>query len=233
MNKLISANTMMKNASSTLNKMRIKDETMKPIIVISLVVMLLLITGCAQVTRAPQNNNLSIVGSGNVVSQTRSLSGFDTLEAGLSFELSIRQGEEFSVVFVADDNLLDYLAAEKIGTTLNFDLKDGYTYDISNVTMRVEVTMPELSRLNLNGSSRAHLEGFQSTQPFEATLTGSSSLSGEIQAETANINANGSTFVKLSSTGHNLWVDACGKATVDLNDYRVEDATLQISCASR
>jgi putative cell wall-binding protein len=143
--------------------MHIKDETLKRIIEITLVVTLLLITSCAQVTRAPQNNNLSIVGSGNVVSQTRPLSGFDTLEAGLSFDLSIRQGEKFSVVFVADDNLVDYIAAEKIGTPINFDLKDDFTYDISNVTMRVEVTMPELSRLNLNGSSHAHLEGFQST----------------------------------------------------------------------
>lgn len=47
-----------------------------------------------------------------------------------------------------------------------------------------------------------------------------------------NLNAYGSSLIKLSGSENNLWVDACGSGGVDLTDYRVEDATLQVSCSS-
>jgi hypothetical protein len=209
-----------------------KGETMKRTNAFVLLVALFSITSCAQVRRAPRNNDLSIVGSGNVVSQTRPLSDFDTLEAGLSFGLSVRQGDEFSVVFVADDNLVDYLVADKNGTTLSFGLKDGYAYNISNVTMRVEVTMPELAELSLNGSSHATLDGFKSMERFEAELTGSASLTGELEADTTSLNVYGSAYVELAGSSNELRIDACGNSVTDLSDFRVKDAALDASCSS-
>ena len=46
------------------------------------------------------------------------------------------------------------------------------------------------------------------------------------------LNAYGSSFIKLSGSGNNLWVDACGSGAVDLTDYHVEDAALQVACSS-
>lgn len=207
-----------------------KDKTVKRITVLLLAVTLISITSCAQVKRAPQNKDISIVGSGNIVSQTRALSDFDTLEANLHFNLSIRQGDEFGVVFFSDDNFIDYLAAEKTGTKLSFGLKDGYAYNFYNVTLRVEVTMPELARLELNGSSYANLQGFQSVESFEAVLTGSSYLGGELTAKNVALDVNGSSTVLLSGSSDYLSLEGCGNSMTDLKGFEVKDAEIKMAC---
>lgn len=167
-----------------------------------------------------------------MVSRIIEVSGFDKIETGFTFNVDIHQGQEFSVVASIDEDLVQYLHVEKVGTFSKIGLKPGYAYDIPQATMRAVVILPELVGLNLNGSSRASLSGFDSLTNFSAELSGSSSLSGEIQAETINLNAYGSSFVKLSGTGSDLAVDACGSGLVDISDYHVEDAALQVACAS-
>jgi hypothetical protein len=229
MKKLLITTQMKRNTTRRLRLTR-KDETMKRITALLLAVTLISITSCAQVKRAPKSQDVSIVGSGNIVSQTRSLSDFDGLEAGLYFNLFIQQGDEYSVVFISDDNFIDYLAAEKNGTMLSFGLKDGYAYNFSNVTLRVEVTMPELARLNLNESSQATFKGFQPVESFEATLTGSSYLSGEFVAEYVGLDVNGSSSVLLSGSSDYLSLEGCGNSMTDLKGFKVKDAEIEMAC---
>ncbi|MGD2158612.1 MAG: head GIN domain-containing protein [Anaerolineales bacterium] len=192
----------------------------------------ILMASCSMNDQNAKNNNLSVVGSGNMVSQTRSLSGFDSLEAGLHFDLTIHQGEDFKVVLFSDDNFIDYIQVEKLGTTLSFGLKDGYAYNISNVTLRAEVTMPDLAGLELNGSSQATLDGFKSTGDLQVELTGSSLLDGSMEADKSSFVLSSSTYLKLGGSAESLWVDACGNSVVDLSGYRAEEAALDVSCAS-
>ncbi|NIS80634.1 MAG: hypothetical protein GTO14_10605 [Anaerolineales bacterium] len=215
-----------------LKHMQIKDEAMNTPSRLILALFVLTITGCTQVKRATQQNNVNIVGSGDIVSQSRPLSGFNRLEAGLVFDLAVRQGDEFSVVFVADDNWVDYLSARVDGTTLVFDYKDGYAYNVSNVTTRVEVTMPELAGLSLGESSRAYIEGFETTGTFEAELTGSSRLDGNLAAETTRLAVFGSGSVQLSGSSETLELESCGNSLVDLRSFEVDHAILDLACSS-
>ena len=135
---------------------------------------LLIITGCGQVKQPPRWEDVTVHGSGNLVSQARPITGFDRIEAGLYFNLTVQQGDEFEVVFIADDNWVDYLSAELDGTTLRLGLKDGYAYNFYNTTMQVEITMPKLSGLTLSEFSQAHIKGFAVDEPSAVELTGSS-----------------------------------------------------------
>jgi hypothetical protein len=56
----------------------------------------ILLIGCAQIT---------ITGSGNVVSQEETISGFDNVDISSSFKVDITQGDAFSAVVRVDDNL--------------------------------------------------------------------------------------------------------------------------------
>jgi hypothetical protein len=209
-----------------------KEIGMKIIGKLLLIIFVIIVIGGSQIERDVQNNNLTITGSGNLVSKEVSLSTFDQVEAGLYFDLTIRQGAEPSVVLTTDDNFVEYIQVEQTGSGISFGFKPGYAYDTSGVTLRAEVILPELSRLDLNGSSHARLDGYQSQQPLKITLTGSSSLTGDIQAEITSVEAFGSSYVKLSGTSTNLTLEACGSNIVDLSDYTVEDAVVQASCDS-
>ena len=78
-----------------------------PIAKVILVLGLAFLTGCAQAQQAPHWLDLTVVGSGVIVSQPRPLSGFDRIEAGQVLDLAVQQDDEFSVLVVADDNWVD------------------------------------------------------------------------------------------------------------------------------
>ncbi len=204
-------------------------KTKKILIMIILVVML---AACSKDIRKGQNNEVSIVGSGNVVSEEKNISGFDQIEVTLPFYVNITQGEEFSVVIFSDDNFINFIQATKQGTTLSIDYKPGYAYDVKNLTMIVEVTMPELTGIRLNGSSHAKLNSFQNLEKLEAKLTGSSFLEGDLEIEELSLNISGSALARLVGSGKTLTIETCGNGVADLTGYQVADAMVDSSCNS-
>jgi hypothetical protein len=199
---------------------------------IILIVASILAAGCSGNGQGP-DNKVSIVGSGVMVSQEVALSDFDRLDVGFSFDVTIHQGEAFSVTASVDENLSDYLHLATEGDTLRIGLKPGFAYDIPAATMRAEVVMPRLVGLVMNGSSHAMLVGFDSASSFTAELSGSSVLEGSLETETAAFTLSGSSVTNLNGTGKLVTIDICGNSMIDLRNFQVEDAELDASCNSK
>ncbi len=182
-----------------------------------------LLIGCAQVT---------ITGSGNVVTQDAAITGFDKVDISNSFKVDITQGESFSVVIRVDDNLVEYLNVVKQGSTLRIGLDPNRFYTIRNATMEAEVTMPELLRLGLSGASEANISGFESSNSLSVDLSGSSILLGDIQAGDAGFDLSGNSSVNLSGSAGDVTIDASGSSEVDLADFTATNANINASGAS-
>ncbi len=206
---------------------------MKTITTILFAMLIILTASCSHIERDAQNNEINLTGSGNLVSREIDLLDFDQVEGNLNFDLTIRQSTEPRVVLISDDNFIEYIQVEQAGRSISFGFKPGHAYDISGVTLRAEISVPTLSRLDLNGTSHALFVGYQLGQPFEANLTGSSSLIGELQMESATLNANGSAYVKISGFGENLALETCGTSIVDLSEFKSKNADFEVSCASQ
>ena len=183
----------------------------------------ILLIGCAQVT---------ITGSGNVVTQEEALSGFDKVDISQSFDVVITQGENFRVVIRVDDNLVEHLDVVKQGSTLKIGLKPNRNYIIRNATMEAEVTMPELVGLELSGNSDANLSGFESTKSLAVDLSGNSDLLGDIQAGDSGFDVSGSSSVRLTGSAGDVTIDASGSSEVDLTDFPASDGTVDTSGSS-
>jgi len=229
----MSPRRMSMNTTPKLIMKRKMEKEMKTIGKLVLIVLVTLSMGCSQVKRVPQNNEVTLVGSRNLVSREVPLTDFDRIEAGIYFDLTIRQGKDFRVVLFVDDNFIDYIQVEKLGTTLSFGFKSGHAYDISGVTLRAEVTMPDLAGLVLSGSSHATVQDFKSTGNLDVELSGSSFFDGSLEAENSTFMLTGSTYLKLVGSVENLRIDACGNSVADLSDYLAENVSIQLSCASQ
>ena len=96
----------------------------------------------------------SISGSGNVITIHENQTGFDRLEIGHSFDATITQDDEFSVVIRIDDNFEDDLHVTMQGDTLSIGLDPDRTYTIRDATLEVDIAMPVLEGLDLSGASR-------------------------------------------------------------------------------
>ena len=183
----------------------------------------ILLISCAQVT---------ITGSGNVVTQEEAITGFDNVDVSNSFNVEITQGEDFNVVIRIDDNLVEHLNVVKQGSTLRIGLEQAQSYIILDATMEAEVTMPELVGLELSGNSDALVSGFDSTQSLAVDLSGNSDLRGDIQAGDASLDVSGNSSVTLSGSAGNISIDASGSSEVDFANFPALDGEVNASGAS-
>ena len=166
----------------------------------------------------------SITGSGNVVTREETITGFDIVDVSRGFEVDITRGEAFSVVIRVDDNLVQYLRVVRQGRTLNIGLKRDRTYSLRNATLQAEVTMPELTGLDLSGGSHVTISGFKSTKALTVDLSGGSQLRGDIEAGDATFDLSGGSHLNLSGSGRDVTIDASGGSDVNLADFPVADA---------
>jgi hypothetical protein len=169
-------------------------------------------------------------GSGNEVTLTPYVSGFDSLDIGHAFEVDIIQSQTYSLAIDVDDNIEQYLIVDDSGGTLVLDLEDGRAY--TNVTLRAQISMPELRALELSGASDAKFTQFKSSDPFDLKASGASLAIGDIEAGDVAIKLSGASDARLEGEGGDLLLEASGASKVDLEDYKVEDATLDLSGAS-
>ncbi len=154
---------------------------------------------------------VSLTGSGNVVTQEVAITGFDRLEVSEGFQVDVSQGDSFSVVIRVDEDLLDDLQVVKEGSTLKIGLQPGRSYNLKNVTLEADITMPELTG---------------------ADLAGGSHLNGEVEIGDVTFNLSGGSHVTLSGSAGNLMIDANGGSHVKLADLAVVDANVEANGGS-
>jgi hypothetical protein len=153
---------------------------------------------------------VSITGSGNVVTQEEAITGFDKVDISQGFTVDIIQGDAFSVVIRIDDNLVQYLEVVKQGSTLKIGLKPGRSW--RSGTLKAEVTMPELTGLDLSGGSHATVSGSGGDVTIDASGGSGANLSA-FAVVNANVKASGGSQVTVNVKGR-LVADASGGSKV-------------------
>jgi hypothetical protein len=172
-----------------------------------------------------------IPGAGNVVTREETFTDFDKVDVSDAFHVGISQGDTFSVVLRIDENVVRYLEVVKEGSTLKIGLKPA-AIGIGLRTLEAEVTMPELTRLDLGGASHGSITGFKSTKGLHVDVSGASHLTGDIEAGDAGFDVSGASHVTLTGSGEDVTIDASGASHVDLADFPVADASVEASGAS-
>jgi len=174
-----------------------------------------------------------VVGSGNLVTEEKYFSDFTIVEVGSGFEVEITQSSSYNISITADDNLFDYIQISKTGDTLTIRLKWGYSYQ--SLTLRTEITMPELYALEFSGGTHGTIEGFSSSHEFLLELSGGSSLSGDFatSGDAQFTLSGGSHLIELDGVANNLRISASGGSQLELSNFPVHDASVNLSGGSR
>jgi hypothetical protein len=176
-----------------------------------LLVVAALLAGCGAV---------SLTGSGNVITQEEAISGFDRVDVSHGFRVDVGQGDTFRVVIRVDDNVVEHLEVAKKGDTLRIGLKRNRSYTLKNTTLEAEVTMPELTGLEMSGGSHATLSGSAQDLKLDASGGGQIDL-GDFSVVDADIELSGGARAMVNPSGK-LDVDASGGSHV----YYVGNPTL-------
>jgi hypothetical protein len=164
-------------------------------------------------------------GSRSIESKTFNESGFSTVEAGGSFNVSIKYGDSYSIKVTTQERILDNVQADKTGSRL--ELKLDKRHCNCDVPIEVEITMPELNGVNATGGSTFNLENFSgSSINFE--ISGGANVEAEdLSISSINIEASGGSEIVLNGSAEDIDIEMSGGSQVYL--YNISSETVDVN----
>src|SRR5206468_757861 len=118
-----------------------------------------------------------IAGSGNVTSESRDVTGFESVDVSGVFQVEIVAGKEYSVEVQADDNLLPLVKTDVSGGVLRIKLDKKVS---TKNELIVRVTAPDIKKIEASGAAKVSASGIKNNS-LSINSSGASkiSVSGE------------------------------------------------------
>ncbi len=167
-------------------------------------------------------------GSGNIISETRTVNNFNGISVGGDFEVEVKIGPVTAVVVEADDNILKYIVTEINGSTLKINTEGMHNYD--DVHMKVFITTPSLKNIKTSASARVIVDDIlanSGTLGFKASS--GSSIRAEIDAPQADVDASSGASIKISGKTRSYTAEASSGAEIKSGDLLSEVTTVKAS----
>ena len=178
---------------------------------------------------APTACNANIVnGSGDLISETREVSGFDSINLSGSGEVIVTQGGEESLTVETDDNVMEHVKTEVQGGTLHLGFEEGLNL-IDPTRLIFTVGVDDLSELGISGSGDIEVDSVDTDQ-FNVTVSGSGNLQiRDLTADSVEARISGSGDVDLTGETTSQDVTISGSGKYRAGDLQSETAEVSIS----
>ena len=174
----------------------------------------------------------AIIGSGSVLSESRTVSGFHGVALSGAGRALIDRGGFESLVVTADDNVLPHLTSEVVGGMLELGVAPGVslqstreiTYEVGARTLDeirisgagdVEATGLATSMFRLDVSGAGNIAAFGRATEQDVTISGAGRYDGEgVASRVVTLNVSGAAFARVRAS-HELHVHVSGTAVVE------------------
>lgn len=190
----------------------------------ALAVLLPLASCGARVSASP----LGLAGNGDVVARELRVSGFDSVAFGGSGILRFHRAPAHRVVVTLDSNLQESFQAELRGSTLELGFKPGFQIHRYS-KLEIDVYLPDLKGIILSGSAEAALLDSFRGSSFQATLSGSGRLIGEVRMDRIRVTMSGSGNVELGGEADRLDVEISGAGVIKAARLEVRSAQASLT----
>ena len=156
---------------------------------------------------------------GNGVIETRNFDvrGFDRIHFALPTEMSVLQDSEYAFELTMDANIFDYIDVRVEDGVLTVDVTNGAR--IKSMKGKVSVSLPEIKEIAAAGSGDIILS--ECKMPAAASrlsVTGSGSISADIEAESVFAKISGSGNILLRGKSENLKCSVSGSGVIQAFD---------------
>jgi len=97
--------------------------------------------------------------------------------------------------------------------------------------MKVNITMPDLTRLEAKGAGKMHFVNFR-TDNLELEILGAMKINGEFHVENLNATVSGASELDLQGDSRTMDCTVQGASSLKAYNFEVEDATVNAHGAS-
>ena len=188
-------------------------------------IVLLLLAATFTVTACDAN---IVNGSGDLITETREVSGFDSIDLSGSGEVIVTQGGSESLAVETDDNVMEHVETEVRGGTLHLGFEEGFNL-IDPTRLIFTVGVDDLSELSVSGSGSVESEGLD-TDRFNVTVSGSGDVQiADLTADSVEAKISGSGNVDLAGEAATQDVTISGSGKYRAGDLASESVEVSIS----
>ena len=171
----------------------------------------LLGTGCIAIT--DPGGEVKIIGSGRVITVSRTVSDFTGIRVNGVARMTIEQTGEESLSITADDNIVPVLHSDVENGLLFIGTADGTDIETSTAIF-YRLTVKDLRDIDINGVITVDAAGLD-TDRLDININGVSSLNAQGRADRQFINLNGvSSYLAANLDSREATVEADGVLTI-------------------
>jgi hypothetical protein len=161
-------------------------------------------------------DNDRIVGSNNITTEIRDVSGFTGVEISSALNANVTFGAEFNVTVRANDNVQERVLVRRDGDNLEVKLASG---NYREIDVTVNITMPDLENIEVSGASNVDVAGFAAIGDLSVNVSGASNLDFESATAVTDLSAaitGASTASLFSLIATQADVNITGASTLSL-----------------
>jgi len=186
---------------------------------------LLLFSSCRQIFAK------RIGGNGNIITQSRSAGGFNSIDVSGSIDVYVRQDSSSSIKVETDDNLQQYVETLQDGDVLRIKTEEGYNLNPSR-QIKVYVSSAMFRRFEASGACNIFSEAkINNASDVDVDLSGRSGITLEISSPKVTADVSGACSVKLKGETKEFKVQGSGSTDIKCFDLVADNVDLDISGA--
>jgi Putative auto-transporter adhesin, head GIN domain len=199
---------------------------MKKIIMTLFIGVMLIFQACSYID---SGNGGGVRGEGNIITESRQVSGFKGVELAASGDVLIEKGSAFKVTVETQKNIAEILVTEVEGNVLKIYFKNNWG-NVHYDKLIVHIEMPELEKLDLSGSGLIRTENAFEGDKLDMFLGGSGNIEVK-QANYKNIDAqiSGSGDIELAGNAVNAEYEVSGSGGINSKDLKAKKVQAEIT----
>lgn len=171
----------------------------------------------------------TITGNGNVVEESRDISGFTGVHVSSGIDVLLSEGDEFKVVVEADENLLEVIETELKGDMLVVGTDH---VNIRNAkSKKVHVTLPSLESLKISSAGDCDGQTTFHCDDLRLEVSSAGDLLMEVEADRIDLDISSSGDVRLSGKANTFDVSLSSAGDLDAFDLVAEKVDVNVSSA--
>ena len=172
----------------------------------------------------------TVRGSGNVVTEAREVSGFDSVALSGLGQVIITQGDEESLTIETDDNLMRHIESNVRNGTLELGLARN-TIPVPSQSIIFRVSVPDLTALDSSGAGLFEIDKLD-TDRLKVTLSGAGDIKVDsLSATDLAVKISGAGNVDLAGQVGTQEIDMSGLGNYSAPDLESQTASVRISGA--
>jgi len=170
-------------------------------------------------------------GSGNIITETRSVNTFDAISVGGGFEVEVKTGPVISVTVEADDNIMKHIETKSSGNTLKISTEDLHNY--SDVHMKVYITAPAVRTIKASSSAEVTvMDVLKNSGKLTFKASSGSEINAEVDAPDVEADVSSGAHISLSGKTRNYTAEASSGSEIRSWDLKTENTKVKASSGS-